>query len=354
MYNLKPGGAEGVFVKIANHLYNSGFDVTFVLVQKEGVLLDKVDNNIDIINLNSKHILLSIIPLIKIINTVKPDYILSTLKENNAIAIISNFLSRKKAKVFIREANTLSAELTQGGLLNRIIKKYLVKFTYPHADKIIALSNSMKYDILNFIRSEEKSISVIYNPINQDEIKLLAQENINEQLFDNEYPIICTSARVVPHKGHKVIISAIELLKAKDRNVNLLCLGDGPDIVSLSEVVNSLGLEKNIKFIGYVSNPFKYIANSSIFVLASEYEGMPNSLIQAMSLNIPVIASDSPGACSEVLMNGKIGKLFPVGDYKKLAQLIDDTIDNRLKINYKLERFNEIKILEQYRNLFDD
>lgn len=356
IYNLKPGGAEGVFVKIANYLYSDGYDVKVALTKKEGQLIDNLNRNIEIIDLRSSHIIFSIFPLVKYLYKWKPDYILSTLKENNAIAILSSIVFFKRCKVYIREANTLSAELKQGNYINRIVKKSLVIITYPFADKIVVLSNNMKEDLSKTVRFiNQGNVSVIYNPVNREEVIYMSKENINEHLFDNNYPILCSAARVVPHKGYVTIIKALGILKKKGIKFNFIALGDGPDINKLKLLSKELGLDNNVRFLGYVRNPFKYITISKVFILASEYEGMPNSLIQAMSLGVPVISSDSPGASSEVLCNGVLGGLFSVGNEKELSNLILEKLLNGQEIyNFKLERFDEDKILKKYSELFSD
>ena len=87
-------------------------------------------------------------------------------------------------------------------------------------------------------------------------------------------------------------------------------------------MINKYKLQKNIKIINYKTNPFPYLKASDLFVLSSKYEGLPNVILEAQTLKKYVISSDCPTGPKEILLNGKIGSLFKVGDYDSLAKII--------------------------------
>ena len=123
----------------------------------------------------------------------------------------------------------------------------------------------------------------------------------------------------------------------------------------MNDYIKENSLEKRIKLINYNRNPFKFIKKSEIFILSSLYEGLPNVLLEAISLNKFIISSDCPTGPREILLNGKGGFLFKVGDYNDLAQKIINYYFNKKKLNKKkvfaykkLKRFDYNNSLKKY------
>jgi len=104
--------------------------------------------------------------------------------------------------------------------------------------------------------------------------------------------------------------------------------------------------KKKIKLINYNRNPFKFIKRSELFILTSLYEGLPNVLLEAISLKKFIISSDCPTGPREILLNGKAGFLFRVGDYKNLAKKI--IFYSLYKKNLKKKTFFAYKNLKRF------
>jgi len=112
-----------------------------------------------------------------------------------------------------------------------------------------------------------------------------------------------TIGRLSPEKDHQKLIHAFSKVKEKYTNVQLYILGEGPLEKELIKLIGHLGLEKDVVLTGHVDNPFYLLARSDCFVLSSNYEGQPMVLLEALSLGLPVIATDIPGSRS-LLQNG--------------------------------------------------
>ena len=106
----------------------------------------------------------------------------------------------------------------------------------------------------------------------------------------------------------------------------LLILGEGPERVSLETLVHRMGLGDHVSMPGFVPNPSKYIKRAAVFVLSSQWEGLPSVLIEAMAIGTPVVSTDCPSGPREILENGKWGTLVPVRDPQSLAEGIIQTI----------------------------
>ena len=111
--------------------------------------------------------------------------------------------------------------------------------------------------------------------------------------------------------------------------MRLLILGEGKEREPLEELIQKLGLEKDVSLPGFVMNPYAYMARSSLFVLSSRWEGLPTVLIEALCCGTPVVSTDCPSGPREILKDGQYGQLVPVGDVDALARAIEATLDSK-------------------------
>ena len=111
-------------------------------------------------------------------------------------------------------------------------------------------------------------------------------------------------------KNYPFLLRAFEILSAKHENIKLLCVGGGEYLEQTIAAASQLNLAKKIIFTGYSGRVIDYLNTMDILVLPSLWEGLPNAIIQAMSMGIPVVASNV-GGCPEIINNMKNGLLFP-------------------------------------------
>ena len=122
----------------------------------------------------------------------------------------------------------------------------------------------------------------------------------------------------------------------KTLNFKALIIGRGILRDKMNTFIKKNKLEKKIKLLNFQDNPYKYIAKSDLLVLSSKFEGLPNVLLEALSLKKFIISSNCPTGPREILDNGKGGFLFEVGNFKELATKIISFNDNKKKYNSKL------------------
>ena len=127
----------------------------------------------------------------------------------------------------------------------------------------------------------------------------------------------------------------------------LLIIGEGKNFFALEKYVRDKNMQKYIKFSGYLNNPYQYIKKTKILILTSKFEGLPNILIEAQFFKKYIISTDCPTGPKEILLNGLAGDLIKIGDYKKLAFLINNFYKNKKDISKK------INIGSKYFNRFD-
>ena len=229
----------------------------------------------------------------------------------------------------------------------------------------------MKKGIEDTLHLEQYGIKhrVIYNPHDIEMISKTAREIPPSFFFSPEKEYIISASRLQKHKRIEVIIQALALLKAKKTNLELIILGEGDYKKELQQLVLSLKLEKRVHFLGHLPNPFSYLRNADIYVLASEKEGLPNIIIESLISGTPVVASDCVSGPREILSPNtdfrkqiqdeveyaEYGVLFPVGNSQLLAAAIMELLDNdQLREKYidssrkYCSRFSKEAIASQY------
>ena len=237
----------------------------------------------------------------------------------------------------ISERAVASLALGDNPTLARKLIRYLIPFVYNRADIIVTQTSAVKYDLIEKFSVSESLITVIPNFIDADHIystlNSTSCESINN--FRISKPYIISLGRLVPQKGHKYLISAFHQVCGSIPH-NLYICGVGPDLDSLRNLCTSLNISHRVIFLGYVETPYPLIHHSSLFILPSLYEGMPNALLEAISLDVPVISSNCPSGPFEILGQSYPSLLYYPTDVHSLSQLILKQLNSPLKVDKSL------------------
>ena len=157
-------------------------------------------------------------------------------------------------------------------------------------------------------------IQVIYNPVITPGLREKASAPLTDAwLADSGPPVILAVGSLREQKGFDVLIKAFAEVR-RTRAARLLILGEGVDRPQLEALIKELSLQNDVRLPGFVLNPYAYMARASLFVLSSNWEGLPTVLVEALFCGVPVIATDCHSGPREILGNGRFGRLVPVGD----------------------------------------
>ena len=199
------------------------------------------------------------------------------------------------------------------GWSKNFLKNLIFKILLKVPKEIIVNSKDFKLEIDKKFNIKSK---LIYNPLNLKFIKKKSKEKLTLNFYNNSKIKAINVARFTDQKDHLTLLKSIKLLVMQNIKIKLLILGYGPNKNSMLNYIKSNKLSKNIKIINFQDNPYKYIKKSNLFILSSLYEGLPNVLLEAISLKKFVISSNCPTGPKEILKNGKLGFLFKPGDEK--------------------------------------
>lgn len=250
--------------------------------------------------------------------------------------IIRKIIKNNKFDLIISFGVIFNVELAEACLFNKT-KIILCERNDPIHDpcsKLLRFRRMLSYlrgdafvfqtkEIMNFFPKIIKKKSTIIPNFIEKEIK-------KNEIYKPIHNSFSTSARLDNRqKDQYTLINAFNIFLKSHPDYKLELYGDGPDRVVLESLVSKLDIQKNVFFKGRVSDPMKYIRFTKAFILTSVYEGMPNSLIEAMCYGMPCISSDCSGGGAKALIdNKKNGLLFSVGDIEELSKLMTRIADD--------------------------
>ena len=240
-------------------------------------------------------------------------------------------------------------------------KGYFKKFLYKHisemADKIIVNSKEFKKQYLKIFNI--KTIH-IYNPLNSQQVIKESKKKNNFRFFVKKTHNFINIGRLVEQKDQITLLRAFRLIKKTKMKFKLLIIGSGKNENILRSFIKNNNLSKEIKILNFQNNPYAYIKKSDAFILTSIFEGLPNVLLESLTLKKAIISSNCPTGPKEILDYGKGGLLFKMKNEYDLFKKINYYVKNKKKvvklINYghkRLDRFDFETNMKKYVNVID-
>lgn len=301
--SLGGGGAEWAATVVGDYLSKKGHAVCYFLLDRGYektaykipktvffLELDSFLNNIKYCRTSGffiKNILMMARQVGKVKQDNRIDVTISFMETCNYLNALSGWKDRKILSV----RTVLSTYLG----VDYFHSPKLLRFVYSQSDMIIAVSKFVEEDLCRAYGVDNKKIVVIPNA----SIRHGDVQKKEEWLFGSSSVIYI--GRLEIEKQVDRIIRAFSYTVKKCRKAQLVILGRGSHREYLEWISRNLNIYNNIHFMGFVDDMGYYLRNACCFVMASREEGFPNAMIEAMSYGTPVISTDSPGGCREIL-----------------------------------------------------
>ena len=372
--SLTSGGAERVLSVIVTELVAQNIEVNLLCIEKDNayVLPKEVQitylSNLTNHDSSLKKLLYLPYLALKLKRYIKENQ--TTLVQSHIYrANFTNILAKLfGAKHQVQVVEVTSINNLKDGSFSKKINFVLIKLLYKYADLVVFKAQRMKEEFLKNI-PKIKKYTVINNPYDIQNISSLAEEKVEDFEFHQDKQYIVSVGRL---SSEKRFITLVKVLKELDNNIELILIGEGEEESNLKAYTYENKLEKRIHLLGKKENPFKYIKHSNLFVLASEGEGFPNVMVEAMICETPIISTDCISGPREILapntdINFQLqtgielahnGILYPVDNEENLKLAIETMLNDKAKqekyIANAFEKSQEYalkKIIEKYKEV---
>jgi glycosyltransferase involved in cell wall biosynthesis len=315
---------------------------------------DELKNrNIKIFELNYSKLIFA---MKDIANILKKDegiqkILISNIHYTNILSLV--FLSKiEKLKIIITERTALKELDIYFGFLDYIKKKIikmLIIIYYRKANAIVTNSTKSSKDLNKIIGIKVKTI---FSP------SYIPTQIFKKKKIKNIKNLIVVS-RLSKEKNILHLLKAINFIKNK--NFILKIIGDGEQKKDLIAFVYKNNLSDKVKFLNYKKNVKKYLMQADLFINCSFFEGFPNSVVESLSCNVPVVCSKSHGGIFDILKKNQYGYLFDLDKVKKLTSLLLNFLENDKSFLEKtknaknnLKKFTIKNCVYSYESLIDN
>lgn len=323
---LYSGGAERVLSVLSGHFADEYERVVYILWLHYPIFYE-IDDRLEIVDIEErsgkKNILQKMWWFRQYVIKEKPDLILSFLYPWSMKVITSLLLTSFKIVVAERQ----DPRIVFGGALGRYLRKCL----YKKAKGIVVQtdSNSKYYD---------GDVKVIYNPIS------ISEEKVGYAIKTKKEKTIVSVGRLIPQKNRELLMKAFALFYKDHPDYKLIIYGDGNLKEALQQLAYSLGIGESVLMPGNSTNVVESISHATAFVLSSNYEGMPNALLEAMCIGLPCISTKVSGAI-DLIESGKNGLLVELNDVEAMARAITFIVENkseREKMSFEATKVSDL------------
>lgn len=349
--DLRGGGAEKMHLPMAEMWLEQGFAVDFVLLSRQGELLDFVSPKARVICLEAGRTVSAIRPLVRYLRASRPDGLLAAMWPLTTAAALASWIAGTPAVVVLSEHCNMSAQYAGWGWSHNMAMRFTMAWAFRKATHVVAVSQGVARDLAGLAWMEEPNFHVIYNPaatqgVSEVEQRLHARGT-------RKLGLVLAVGSLKEQKNHALLIKAFAALRKK-MPCRLRILGEGPLRGNLEALIKECGMEPYIDLPGFVDDPASEYLAADLFVLSSDYEGFGNVIVEALEHGTPVVSTDCPSGPREILEDGKYGTLVPVGDVDALAAAMDDALSrehDREALKRRAQDFSVDKAADAYLEL---
>ena len=347
--DLGAGGAERVCVNLANELTNLSHEVHIVTLNLEQDVYSHIlDKRIKVHSLGTSRIRYGILPMVRLLRKEKAEMVLVFGNDmGNVLTKIREF-GFLKCKIVVRVLNNIEITVSEEEKISPLVQKVLKNSQkeMKKMDFVIAQCQAMEKMLKERVGLSDKC-RYIYNPVS----KYLVDNTTPVVREDGEMRKIGFIGRLDPQKNIEHLIRAFAILCKEKDNVSLHLYGRGLHEQKGKALVAELGIADKVFFEGVRNDMEKVYGDLDMVALSSVYEGMPNALIEAVSIGIPVVSYDCPIGPAEIIVEDVNGYLIPMDDIEALAAGMQRCLDKKWdvkEIKESAQKFRVETIAKEY------
>jgi len=331
---MEMGGTEIAQIAFIKKLLAEGHEVTLLLSQKRGPLMDRIPDGVRILTIPMKKSIFldrmmgrvidgrpfafpvkCICKIFKILIGKKrftPFLISKTRELPGSYDLAVEFHGYGKfptAYTAVRVKAAKKALLFHDASIHWL--EYVVSYL-DYYDRLYCVSDAVYEKLASMFPDKRSRMEVLHNFIDADEIRKKSGEYADISDFNGEFKIL-TIARLEYQKGIDIAVRAAEILKRRGIPFKWYVIGDGDEKKKLRMMIRAKGLQDSFILLGIRQNPFPYLKACNLFALTSRFEGYPVTLIEARALGVPILASDMPCIREQITdnVNGMLTSLDP-------------------------------------------
>ena len=359
--SLGGGGAERTVIQLANSFAEQGLNIHLGVCDLNGdkaKLLPEVSPKIELVDFRCGRVMNSITPLKLRLQAEHYDCLIATQTHTNIVAGIAKKLSGVNTRLIFREVSTPSKNIKLQGIAKFVLKT-LVNWTYPMAQQVVCVSKGVESDFREYYAYKNNNLITIYNPGLDDAYFEKLKAPVTHHFFNDSNKVILAVGRLTEAKNFGFLIRSFKALHDQYADTRLIILGEGELRGEFEVLVAELGLNEVVDLPGFDANPYAYFKYASLFVLSSNWEGLPGVLIQALASKVKVVSTNCPSGPMEILENSKFGLLVECNDQAGLTQAMQQAIFadyvqyQEADFESHIQQFHKQTVLKQYLHMME-
>lgn len=330
------GGVEKTNIRLSQYFRSLGYEVDFVSISFTEHFKEEINMlGIETVKLDAKRTIQAIPELRRYMiaqkNSCEQFFFISCQNFANLISVVATPRKRVGLKLILSERLHPDEFKYNGKQHKGKVILLLMRYLYKRADAVVANSKETADEIERITGVRAR---YIYNPTLTGNYKELAEEAVDQEWFTMGLPIVISTGRLAYEKGYDTLINAFEKVQ-QTIDCRLVIIGEGEERKKLEELAERLNIADKVWMPGYDANPYKYVSKADVFVLSSRFEGLPNTLIEALAVGTPCVSTRCKSGPTEILLNGAGGLLVDVDAPKEMAEsmqqlLLDKAMGQKL------------------------
>lgn len=343
------GGIERTFVTLANEFAKKEITTTLAMLRNSCVPYpDELSERVVVRNLRTRSKRDGIGRVADFVRVEQPDVIITAKDHGAQVVLLSRMIHRWNVPVFVTVTNMWSR------VVRRPLQRLFVRWLYPKANGIIAVSSGVKDDLCDAFGLPRSQVRVIFNPVapwtpGSHETGSSPHPWLEE---GSNTPVILAIGRLEQQKDFPTLMRAFARMRMeRDRSCRLIIIGEGTQREELEKLARELDIVDDFALPGKVTSAIPFLRRASLFVLSSRWEGFGIVIAEALAAGTPVVATNCASGPAEILENGRFGRLVPVGDAAALADAMREALDapgDRENLMSAADRFAPSRIATDY------